>query len=130
MNHALIADASLSVELSDTVPPDTTPSTNYWKMNIEKLKLKNTDLYLHMPGDTLQVNAYFGDAVAQTTYLDLYKGLYQIGHLDWKKGKVNYDQNYIRPVSGMDFNHIALSAMTLKADSFYYCDSKIDVKIQ
>ena len=40
------------------------------------------------------MNAYFGDAVAQTTYLDLYKGLYQIGHFDWKKGKVNYDQNY------------------------------------
>lgn len=68
--------------------------------------------------------------MAQTTYLDLYKGLYQIGHLDWKNGKVNYDQNYIRPVSGMDFNHIALSALTLKADSFYYCDSKIDVKIR
>lgn len=130
VNHALLADARLSVELSDTVPPDTTPSTNFWKVNIEKLKLKNTDFVLHMPGDTLQVNAYFGDAVAQTTYLDLYKGLYQIGHLDWKKGKVNYDQNYIRPVSGMDFNHIALSAMTLKADSFYYCDSKIDVKIR
>ena len=130
VNHALLADARLSVELSDTVPPDTTPSTNFWKVNIEKLKLKNTDFVLHMPGDTLQVNAYFGDAVAQTTYLDLYKGLYQIGHLDWKKGKVNYDQNYIRPVSGMDFNHIALSAMTLKADSFYYCDSKIDVRIR
>ena len=68
--------------------------------------------------------------MAQTTYLDLYQGLYQIGHLDWKNGKVNYDQNYIRPVSGMDFNHIALSALTLKADSFYYCDSKIDVKIR
>ncbi len=46
VNHALLADARLSVELSDTVPPDTTPSTNFWKMNIEKLKLKNTDLYL------------------------------------------------------------------------------------
>lgn len=58
VNHALLADARLSVELSDTVPPDTTPSTNFWKVNIEKLKLKNTDFVLHMPGDTLQVNAY------------------------------------------------------------------------
>jgi hypothetical protein len=42
VNHALLADARLSVELSDTVPPDTTPSTNFWKVNIENLKLKNT----------------------------------------------------------------------------------------
>ena len=130
VNHALIADARLSVELSDTVPPDTTPSSNYWKINIQQLKLKNTDFTLHMPGDTLQVNAYMGDALARTTYLDLYKGLYQIRHLDWKNGRVNYDQNYVRPVSGMDFNHLAFSDMALKADSFYFCDSKLDIKIK
>ena len=130
VNDALIKDARLSVELSDTVPPDTTPSTNFWKINIQKLKLKNTDFTLHMPGDTLQVNAYLGDALARTTYLDLYKGLYQIQHLDWKNGRVNYDQNFERPVPGMDFNHLAFSDMAVKADSFYFCDSRIDVKIQ
>jgi len=130
VDDAILADASLSVELSDTVPPDTTPSTNYWKINIQKLKLKNTDFALHMPGDTLQVNAYLGDALARTAYLDLYKGLYQVEHLDWKNCRVNYDQNFVRPVSGLDFNHLAFTDMALKADSFYFCDSKIDVKIR
>ena len=130
VNHALLSDAKLSVELSDTVPPDTTPSSNFWKINIQQLKLKNTDFTLHMPGDTLQVNAYFGNALAQTTYLDLYKGLYEVGHLDWKGGRVHYDNNFERPVAGMDFNHLALANMALKADSFYFCDSKIDVKIK
>ena len=131
VNDAFLADARLSVELSDTVPPDTTPSQNFWKVNIQKLKLKNTDFTLHMPGDTLQVNAYLGDALASNTYLDLYKGLYTIGKLDWQKGRVCYDNNFERPVlSGMDFNHLALSDMTMKADSFYFCDSKIDVKIR
>ena len=130
VNHALLSDAKLSVELSDTVPPDTTPSSNFWKINIQKLKLKNTDFTLHMPGDTLLVNAYFGDALAQTTYLDLYKGLYQVETLDWKNGRVKYDNNFERPVAGMDFNHLALREMALKADSFYYCDSKLDIKIR
>ena len=130
VNHVLLSDAKLSVELSDTVPPDTTPSSNFWKINIQKLKLKNTDFTLHMPGDTLQVNAYFGDVLAQTTYLDLYKGLYQVGTLDWKNGRVKYDNNFERPVVGVDFNHLALREMALKADSFYYCDSKLDVKIR
>ena len=130
VNNAFLADAKLSVELSDTVPPDTTPSSNFWKVNIQQLKLKNTDFTLHMPGDTLQVNAYFGEALARTTYLDLFKGLYQIGHLDWQNGRVNYDQNFERPVPGMDFNHLALANVALKADSFCFCDSKIDVRIR
>ena len=130
VNNAVLADAKLSVELSDTVPQDTTPSSNFWKINIQRLKLKNTDFTLHMPGDTLQVNAYFGAALARNTYLDLYKGLYQVGSLDWQKGRVNYDQNFETPVSGIDFNHLALADVALKADSFYYCDSKLDVKIK
>lgn len=131
VDNVFLSDARLSVELSDTVPPDTTPSENFWKINIQKLKLKNTDFTLHMPGDTLQVNAYLGDALASSTYLDLYKSLYSVKHLDWQNGCVSYDNNFEHPVlDGMDFNHLALSDMTLKADSFYYCDSKIDVKIR
>lgn len=130
VDDAFLSDARLSVELSDTVPPDTTPSENFWKVNIQKLKLKNTDFVLHMPGDTLQVGAYFGNALAERTYLDLYKGLYQVGKLEWQNGRLCYDNNFQRPVSGLDFNHIALSEMTMQADSFYYCDSKIDVKIR
>lgn len=52
------------------------------------------------------------------------------------KGQGNLRANYqtemlagknisvLRPAEGLDFNHIALSDMTLKADSFYFCDSK------
>lgn len=130
VENALLADAKLAVELSDTVPADTAPSENFWKINLQKLKLKNTNLTLHMPGDTLQVSAYFGNALAQETYLDLFKGLYQVKKLDWENGWVSYDNNFEKPVSGIDFNHLALSGMNLKADSFYYCDSKIDVKIR
>lgn len=69
----MLADAKLAVELSDTVPADTAPSENFWKINLQKLNFKNTNLTLHMPGDTLQVSAYFGNALAQETYLDLSK---------------------------------------------------------
>ena len=130
VNHALLSDARLSVELSDTVPPDTTTSSNFWKINIQKLKLKNTDFTLHMPGDTLQVNAYLDDALARTAYLDLYKGLYQVGALEWRGGRVKYDNNFERPISGIDFNHLSLKEIALRADSFYFCNSKLDVKIR
>lgn len=141
VDDALLSDSRLMVALSDTVPPDTTPTTNFWKVNIQKFKLKNTALALRMPGDTLQVSAYMGDATVRGTYLDLFKGLYQVRTLDWRQGRVSYD-NYqaemlagkdisvLRPAEGVDLNHIALSDMTLKANSFYFCDSKIDVRIR
>ena len=130
VDDAFLANAHLSVELSDTVPPDTTPSENFWKINIQKLKLNNVDFTLHMPGDTLQVNACFGKALAQSAYLDLYKGLYQVAKLDWKGGHVAYDNNFVQPVAGFDFNHIALDEMALKADSFSFVDSKVDVMVR
>ncbi len=129
VNDAFLSDARLSVELSDTVPPDTTPSSNFWKVNVRQLKLKNTDFTLHMPGDTLQVHAFFEKALAEKTYLDLYKGLYQVGRLDWQGGHFAYDNNFERPVSGMDFNHLSLGGMVLEAESFSYCDSKLDIKV-
>lgn len=130
INHALLADAKLSVELSDTVPPDTSTSKNNWKINVEQLKLKNTDFMLHMPGDTLQVNAYLGDVLAQSAYIDLFKGLYQVKHFEWQRGGLKYDNNFEKPVSGLDFNHLALTDVSLKADSLYYCDSKTDARIK
>jgi len=130
VNDGFLADARLSIELSDTVPPDTTPSSNFWKVDIDNLKVKNTDFTLHMPGDTMSVRAYLGDVNAQKGYLDLYKGLYQVDKLSWTGGKLNYDMNYEPKAGGLDFNHLALDSLTLAADSFYFCDSKLDIKIR
>ena len=71
INHAVLANAQLDVALSDTVPKDTTPSTNYWKIALAQLRLHQSSLTLHMPGDTLSVATYFGEAQAQKAYLDL-----------------------------------------------------------
>lgn len=130
VNYALMSDARLSVVLNDTVPPDTMPSQNNWKINIQELKLNNANLILHTPGDTLRVNAYFGNALAQSAYIDLSKGLYQVGLLEWQKGGLNYDNLFEKPVPGIDYNHLSLTNLALKADSIYYCDSKVDVRIK
>ncbi|MBM6993363.1 MAG: translocation/assembly module TamB domain-containing protein [Prevotella sp.] len=130
VDNAMLSDARLSIELSDTVPPDTTPSKNFWKVKLAKLKVKNTDFTLHLPGDTLSVNAYLGQTEGQGAYLDLYKGLYQVRHLDWNNGRLKYDRNFEPKVEGLDYSHLALNELSLKADSFYYCDSKLDVKIR
>lgn len=130
VDYALLSDAVVDITLSDTVPPDTTPSTNFWKVNIDRLKLDRTRLDLHMPGDTMEVNAYMGKTLALGARLDLHKGSYEVASLDWKDGQLRYDMNYEAHVKGLDFNHLALDSLTLKADSFFYGDSRIDVCVR
>ncbi len=130
IDQAILANAKIDLALSDTVPEDTTPSQNYWKIALQQLRLRQTDFTLHMPGDTLSVRALFGDAHAEQAYLDLYKNLYTVRHLDWRDGGVHYDQNFMARTEGIDFNHLLLNRLNLKADSFYFCDSKLSVQIR
>ena len=129
VDDALVANGWLSVELSDTVKQDTTPSTNFWKIDIAHLKLRNTDFTLHLPGDTLKVNTLFTEADARRVFLDLHKGLYQVGQVDWLGGHAAYDNNFATATKGLDFNHLLLDSLDLQADSFSYCDSRLAIRI-
>lgn len=130
LNDALLKNANIIVELSDTVPPDTTPSENFWKINLDKLKLQNSALAVHMPGDSLSVKTIFTNALATQAYFDLYKGLYTVRHIDWGNGGLQYDRNFEPTIRGFDYNHLLLTDLSIKADSFYYCDSRIDLRVR
>jgi hypothetical protein len=130
VNDALLADANLLVELSDTVPPDTTPSQNYWKIQMDRVKVRNTHFALHLPGDTMSVKAQLGEALAQNTLLDLGKGVYHSKHLTVRKGAVAYDMNYEPRVAGFDANHLAFQALNLEADDFSYGNTQLALKVR
>lgn len=129
LDETVLADARISLELSDTVPEDTTPSTNRWRIMLAWVSLTNTDFTLHMPGDTLSVRAYMGSADVNGGLLDLGKSLYSVDSINWKDGRLNYDQNYEPRSEGLDFNHLALEDLSLRARKFQYYDSKIDADI-
>ncbi|MBQ4041321.1 MAG: phage tail protein, partial [Prevotella sp.] len=138
LSSIILTDARVNVELSDTVPPDTTETENLWKIYVRDLSIQNSKVTVHMPGDTLQVGAMLADAKAKEGYFDLNKGLYQVNHLALAKSAITYDNNFERrlPYStnyldAFDANHIALSDITLKVDSIYYCDpADIRLKIR
>lgn len=130
IDGANLKNARLDVALSDTVPPDTTQSKNYWKINVAKLNIEKTDVTVHMPGDTLQVEAYMGRMAAEHGFFDLYSSLYQVAKLDWTDGRLKYDNNFEPRLKGLDYNHIALSGIQLGVDSLYYLSPKIVVNIR
>lgn len=130
VDDALLRDAKVNVELSDTVPPDTTESKNYWKISVNQLNIARTGVTVHMPGDTLQVAAYMDKAAAQMGYFDLGAGLYRMKRLDLNGGSVMYDNNFEPRIKGLDTNHIALSAVQIGIDSLSYCAPKLDFRLR
>jgi hypothetical protein len=125
IDKANLKNAVLDVALSDTVPKDTTKKTNFWKINVHKLNVDKTDLTVHMPGDTLQVQAYLGKSIAEGGYFDLYRGLYKVKRFNWKDGRLNYDNNFKVHSKGLDYNHISLSNIAIGIDNLSYFAPKL-----
>lgn len=117
---ALLDNAHVNVELSDTVPPDTTPSENKWKIYVKTLDIHKSDVAIHMPNDTLQINAYMGQAKAEYADIDLEKECYQVRRLDWTDGTLSYDNHFEPRLKGFDYNHIALNNINIGLDSIFY----------
>ena len=120
VNGARLVKADLDIQLSDTAAVDTTTSDNKWIINADSLSIHQTRLAIHLPGDTLHVDAYMGHAVATEANIDLGKEIYKVSSLKWNDGKLSYDNRFEPSVSGFDANHIALSHIYLGIDSISY----------
>lgn len=131
LDDALLKDADVSVELSDTVPEDTSKSETRWKISVEKLRVENTAATIHMPGDTLQVAAYLGKAKATGGFFDLQKSSYNVASFDLSDGRVAYDNNFKTHVrSGLDANHILITGIRLGIDSLHYQSPDLALQIR
>ena len=120
VNGARLAEADLDIQLSDTAAVDTTTSETKWMINADSLSIYKSRLTLHMPGDTLNVDAYMGHAVAKDANIDLGKSIYQVSSLRWNDGRLSYDNRFEPQVAGLDYNHIALTDISLGIDSISY----------
>lgn len=130
VNDMSLADANVNVELSDTVPPDTSKTENNWKISVDKLNISKTKVSVHMPGDTLQIGAYIGDAGATNGFFDLKSGLYKIQRFELSDSEVAYDNNFKKHVEGLDPNHITLTGVNIAIDTLYFCSPDISLSLR
>ena len=122
VNGARLEQAKLDIALSDTAATDTTESTAKWIINADSVSILKTALMVHLPGDTLNAQAYMGRAVARTVLADIGNNIYKVGSLDWAGGTLQYDNRFESQIDGLDYNHLALSDINLKVDSIEYIE--------
>ena len=130
LDRVMLDGANIDVQLSDTAQEDTTQSENLWKIRLAQLQIKKSAVTLHMPGDTLEIGAYLGDARVKDGLFDLRQGIYQTGRVDIGGSRVTYDNNFEPIQKGLDYNHISLSGVSLALDSLKYEDPNLLVKIR
>lgn len=120
LDHARLHDADIYVTLSDTAKKDTTESKTKWNIAVKKVDIERSKMHLQMPGDSMRIYANLGRAALRGGAFDTGRNYYAVKILQLQDCDVNYDIPYIKPVAGIDPNHIAVKRLTLMLDTLSY----------
>lgn len=120
LDHARLHDADIYVTLSDTAKKDTTESKAKWNIAMKKVDIERSKVHLQMPGDSMRIYANLGRAALRGGAFDTGRNYYAVKALQLQDCDVNYDIPYIKPVAGIDPNHIAVKRLTLMLDTLSY----------
>ena len=91
VNGAMLENARLEVQLCDSVPEDTTTTQNLWKIHADSLTVIQSDLALHLSGDTVNVDAHLGELKVVELLADLRTPAYSVGSVTWTDGALRYN---------------------------------------
>ncbi len=120
LDHARLHDADIYVTLSDTAKKDTTESKAKWNIAVKKVDIERSKVHLQMPGDSMRIYANLELAALRGGAFDTGRNYYAVKALQLQDCDVNYDIPYIKPVAGIDPNHIAVKRLTLMLDTLSY----------
>lgn len=131
LNKVVLDNANVDVQLSDTVPEDTSKTTNIWKIALDELEIEKTNVTVHMPGDTLMLSAGLGKTTVADGFFDLYKGRFDVKKFDWQNGSLSFDNNYSpRVFKGLDYNHVSFDNINIGIDSLHYLSPVLSLNIR
>lgn len=130
LNGAMIDGAKIDIALVDTVIPDTTTEKTLWKIYADSLVLNQSQVALHMPGDTMSIRANLGRASAYEGVVDLEKELYTVSRFVVRDGTLAYDQNYEPSIEGFDYNHLDLTGVQIDIDSISYQEPRLNLNVR
>ncbi len=131
LQKIILDNAHLDIQLSDTVIEDTTTSKNDWHIMAQEVAVTNSEMLLHMPGDTLQVGAKIKDLRANEINLNLLDEEYNVGKLNVCDALITYDNVFEKRINtGLDFNHMAFDISRLNVESIAYKQPNLNLAIK
>lgn len=118
--HLTLQGAQLDIALSDSVPPDTTPSNNKWRVAANILEVQRSRLVLHTVGDSMRLTTVMGNTRAEGVTMDLGKGAYTLRSLRWQNGALQVHKPFVATQRGLDPAHLTFSNLALVAEQLHY----------
>lgn len=109
LKKALLDGAHLTVLLSDTAATDTTSAPTLWRIAFDEVAVTHSNICIHFPGDSLQVSASLGKAIAQKGDINLATNRFSLGNIALTHCGAHYADYHI-------------SDLDLRADSLLYDD--------
>lgn len=124
-------DSNISVILSDSAQEDTTEEKSEgMTIDVRLADIQRTGIYLQLPGDSMRLQAYITKGTAKEINADIGQNCYGVKEIRLDKWTIRYDIPYeLYQADRMDFNHIAISDLCLRADSISYCHDRLQTYI-
>lgn len=143
LNGTMLENAQLDIQLNDSVPEDTTTSENHWKIHIDQATVRQSDITLHMPGDSMHISTHMGELSAREAMINLESQTYTVQSVDWIHGTLKYDvptmldstaTNGATPTivagSAIDFSHLDFTDIHVGIDSIFFHDPTLRLQLR
>lgn len=115
-----LRNARFDIALSDTAQKDTTQSEAKWNIEVRKACIENTRISLSMPGDSMRVGGLLGRAMLTSGVFDIGNNYYAVKQLTLRDSEADYDLPLVKPMEGIDPNHIHATDIALILDTLSY----------
>ena len=92
LGAAIIEDADICVALSDTAAVDTTETEPLpWRINLERFTVRNSQVAVHMPGDSMIIGVGAGLMEIEAGDINLAESRYSVEQFLWQDGRFVLD---------------------------------------
>ena len=130
LSEATLADADITVLLSDTAEVDTTETgPTPWRIKFDAINIEHSKVNIHMPGDSMLIGVEAASMLAKDGRINLAKNRYEVGSFKWQQGRLVFDlpfepytRNMLHP-NLMDYSHMDISSIDVAIDSILYTDT-------
>ena len=136
LSEATLADADITVLLSDTAEVDTTETgPTPWRIKFDAINIEHSKVNIHMPGDSMLIGVEAASMLAKDGRINLAKNRYEVGAFKWQQGRLVFDlpfepytRNMLHP-NLMDYSHMDISSIDVAIDSILYTDTVTKLNI-